>query len=173
MSCRSEPVGDKKRAGASLDAPAPEWDQCYDPAPLPPQMRPDSQPKGCHEPVRHNRAVPAHEAVGQLVSAALKLGGDTDLRPYWQLAQGLRLKLTRHERQALAWAALMACDDDEAEGIAKSVLPFERRAGWPVTPLEDVASEASFWADLASPAELQAYAAVCLSRLSQRGRNAA
>ena len=112
MSCHSDPVGDKKRAGASLDAPALEWDQCYSPAPFPPQTPHTPQSQGCHEPVRHNCAVPAHGAVGQLVSAALKLGGDTDLRPYWQLAQGLRLKLTRHERQALAWAALMACDDD-------------------------------------------------------------
>ena len=38
---------------------------------------------------------------------------------------------------------------------------------------EDVASEASFWADYASLEELQAYAAVCLSRLSHNQGRAA
>jgi hypothetical protein len=84
------------------------------------------------------------------------------------LAVILRARLTAQERQTLAWAVLRACDDDEALDVAEAVIPAESRAGWPVVPLEDVVEEAAFWADQASPAELRAYAGVCLSRLSDR-----
>jgi hypothetical protein len=108
-----------------------------------------------------------HATVAQAVANTLSLG---DLESYTGLFVILRARLTPQERRRLAWATLMRCDDEEVEDVAKTVLPPQSRAGWPMVPLEDVVSEAAFWADHASHEELQAYAAVCLSRLPQAER---
>lgn len=116
----------------------------------------------------------SHRAVMQMIGHTLHLGRTDGLQPFWGLAVVLRSKLTPFERQGLAWAALMACDDDEAAVISKTVLgTAETHAGWPMVPFEDLVSEATFWADHASLAELRAYAGVCLSRLSERQGRAA
>ena len=119
-------------------------------------------------------ADPAFKAVSRAVGYSLQLAPRDGLAAFLPLIAILRRKLDRHHRQGLAWAALMACDDEEAAGIAEAVLGApEPRAGWPMVPFEDVVSEASFWADHGSPDELRAYAAVCLSRLAETERRAA
>lgn len=115
----------------------------------------------------------AHEKVVCMLRDTLRLGGGHDLEPYWGLAVVIRTKLTRSERQCLAWAAMMACEDQEAEGIAEAVLEPQDGAGWPMVPFADVVEQASFWADMASPNELRAYAGVCFARLAQAKGNAA
>jgi hypothetical protein len=115
-------------------------------------------------------ARPAHKAAARAVLDTLVIA---DAEAFAGLSVILRAHLTPVERQYLAWAALMTCDDDEAEDIAKAVLPAESRAGWPMVPLVSVEDEAAFWAGLASPSELQAYAAACLARLPQSQRRAA
>lgn len=109
------------------------------------------------------RLHPAYKAVCRMVGYALHLGCGTDLKPYQGLAMVLRAKLTPSERQGLAWAALMACDDAEAEGIAASVLG--EGTGVPLPAFLDVAEDAALWAAYASPRELRAYSAACETRL--------
>lgn len=119
-------------------------------------------------------ADPTHKDVSRSIAYSLHLAPRDGLAAFLPLIPIFRRKLDRHRRQGLAWAALMACDEEEATGIAEAVLGApETRAGWPRVPFEDVVSEASFWADHASPDELLAYAAVCLSRLSQAEKRAA
>lgn len=45
-------------------------------------------------------------------------------------------------------------------------------AGWPVPPLLSIMDEASFWADLALPQELDAYAVACVSRMAPKRKAA-
>src|SRR5687768_13434782 len=105
-------------------------------------------------------AKPVHKAAARAVLDTLTLG---DLDAFGGLSVILRARLTPEERRGLAWAILRACDDEEVIDVAAAVFPPEARAGWPLVPLEDVLSEAAFWADHASQAELRAYAGVCLS----------
>ncbi len=111
------------------------------------------------------RAAPDHKAVARMVGYTLHLGRDSHLGPYWGLAVVLRSKLTAGERQGLAWAALIATDDDEAEGIAAAVLEAQGGAGAPLPPFLSEADEAAWWASHASPRELRAYGAACAARL--------
>jgi hypothetical protein len=107
-------------------------------------------------------AKPAHNAVARMVADTLTLG---DVDDFAGLSVVLRAKLTPYERQALASAALSACDDDEAAAVAGLVIPETAGAGWPMSPsVDDLEEEARFWADHTSPAELRAYASVCTER---------
>jgi hypothetical protein len=105
---------------------------------------------------------PTHNTAARGVLDALSIG---DQDTFAGLSVILRARLTPLERRALAWAALRACDDEEVVMVAEAILPREARAGWPVVPLEDVAEEAAFWADHASPAQLRAYAVACFANL--------
>jgi hypothetical protein len=95
----------------------------------------------------------------------LTLAAEDGLRAFWGLAVVLRARLTAAERQGLAWAALMACDDAEAEGIAEAVLEPAPGAGWPLVSLSDIADDAAFWAGHASREELRAYLLACFRAL--------
>ena len=120
------------------------------------------------------RAEPAYKAVSRAVGYSLHLAPRDGLAAFLPLITILRRKLDCHRRQGLAWAVLMACDDEEVAGIVDAVLGApETGASWPVVPFEDVVAEASFWADHASPDELRAYATVCLSRLADSERRVA
>ncbi|TNC49304.1 hypothetical protein FHG66_11220 [Rubellimicrobium rubrum] len=114
----------------------------------------------------------AHLAVAHMVANTLTLADDKGLRAFWGLCLVLRKKLSSSERQGLAWAALMACNDDEAQSIAEAVLTPELGIGWPLPPFDGVLEEAVFWADFASQEELRAYAFSCLDRLSAEERRA-
>jgi hypothetical protein len=77
-------------------------------------------------------------------------------------------------REAAARAlmeAVLACDPDDR------ILLMERfiealRPGQPITAFASIMSEASFWADMASTAELKAYALACYNRMSAADRSA-
>ncbi|EYD71580.1 hypothetical protein Rumeso_04981 [Rubellimicrobium mesophilum DSM 19309] len=99
-----------------------------------------------------------------MVRDTLALAGD-GLEPFWGLSVVLRAKLSPWERQSLAWAALMACDDEEAEGIAERVLGPPEGAGHPPVPFMDVAEEAMQWAAWASREELKTYLLACFNAL--------
>ena len=118
---------------------------------------------------RHTQ--PAHGAVARMLVDTLHLAPQDGLQAFWGLAVVLRTKLTSSERQGLAWAALMACDDDEAAGIAEAVLEPSPGAGWPLPPLFSVVDEASFWAGHASREELRAYLVACFRALSPRDQS--
>ena len=119
-------------------------------------------------------ADPSHKSVSRCIAYSLHLAPRDGLAAFLPLIPIFRHKLDRHRRQGLAWAALMACDEEEAAGIAEAVLGApETLAGWPMVPFEDVVSEASFWADHASHDELRGYTAVRLSRLAGSERRGA
>jgi hypothetical protein len=114
-------------------------------------------------------ALNAPEAVGLLVTAALRVGGTTDLHRYWQLACGLRLKLGRQERQALAWAAAEACDAEPMEAPPTFALPSIGPSTPPVTRGDPI-EEAAAWCNLATVEERKAYLFACFVSLPPKDR---
>ena len=88
----------------------------------------------------------------------------------WEAASAVwQARLTVDEAGALAWAALRALDEDDAREVANTVLDG---AGAPLPPFISPMDEAAYWADIASPEELEAY---CLATFQAmpRGRQAA
>lgn len=88
----------------------------------------------------------------------------------WEAASAVwQARLSPEECAALAWAALRALDLDHAREVANTVI---QDAGAPLTPFINPMDEAAYWADIASPEELEAY---CLAtfRAMPRGRRAA
>lgn len=111
----------------------------------------------------------SHTKAARALSDALTLG---DRKAYKTLIVIWRSVLKPEERVALAWVALLVCDDEEALEVAMEVLPPEERAGWPSVPLDDVVDGADFWASLASRKELIAFALAILRRLPRDVRGA-
>lgn len=88
----------------------------------------------------------------------------------WEAASAVwQARLSPEERAALAWAALRSLDRDHALDVIETVLGG---AGAPLPPLFNTIDAAAWWADIASPEELEAY---CLAtfRAMPRGRRAA
>ena len=74
----------------------------------------------------------------------------------------------RHEKRQTAILALEAIGPHDAATIAAAVLD-EISAGYPVhTAFGDIRADASFWADCANVAELEAYFSASLRRLGNR-----
>lgn len=61
---------------------------------------------------------PAHKSVARVVLAALTLG---DFDAYANLVNVVRARLTPQERVALAWSAMRALDDDEADAVLRAL----------------------------------------------------
>lgn len=112
-------------------------------------------------------AKPGYKRVARMLGYSLLIG-DPDA---WH---GLTLVLTAHlnqkERAALAWASLRSLTPDQVVAVRNAVLP--NCAGQPIAPLFNHMDEAAFWADMAEPAELEAY---CLASFTAmpRGRQSA
>ncbi len=68
-------------------------------------------------------------------------------------------------RAKLALLALDACEEDHAQNIAGHVLSGSVA---PVAPFLSPMDEAAFWADLATPDELDAYCLASFNRMSGR-----
>jgi len=106
-------------------------------------------------------AKPVHKQAARVLVYALTLG-DFDA---WLGASAIWMaRLSAPERAALAFSALKSMDPDDALMTAESALM--RGAGLPITPLFDFMDEAAFWADMAEPDELKAYALASFNRLS-------
>jgi hypothetical protein len=76
----------------------------------------------------------------------------------------LRARLTDRQRAALAFMALKALDYDQAVMAAEAAL--SEGAGQPIAPLFNHMDEAAFWADMATPDELDAYALASFNRMA-------
>jgi hypothetical protein len=76
----------------------------------------------------------------------------------------LRVRLTARQRAALAYAALLSQDDEDARLTAETAL--SEGAGQPMAPLFNHMDESAFWADMATPDELDAYALASFSRMA-------
>jgi hypothetical protein len=78
----------------------------------------------------------------------------------------LRARLDTRQRAALAFMALRSLDRDQATTAAQAVL--SEGAGQPIAPLFNHMDEASFWADMATPDELDAYALASFNRMAPK-----
>lgn len=78
----------------------------------------------------------------------------------------LAARLSVADRACLGLAALLSLPRDEAWHVADIAL--DRGAGPPIPPLVDWTDEAAFWADLAEPAEREAY---CLAGFRAMARH--
>lgn len=108
----------------------------------------------------------AHKKAAKLLGYALVLG-DFD---GWEAASAIwQARLSAAERAALAWAALRSLDEDDAREVTATVI---QDAGSPLPPFFSPMDEAAFWADIASPAELDAYALACVRNMAPDRRAA-
>ena len=62
---------------------------------------------------------PAHKSAARMFGYALTLGTEAD---WWEFSAVIYARLTRKERAALAYAALMALDEDDAYNTAHAAL---------------------------------------------------
>jgi len=67
-------------------------------------------------------------------------------------------------RAAIAWGALRELDPDDAAMVAAHFLPNDG-AGPPIPAFAGEMAEASFWASMASPRELDAYCVATFTRM--------
>jgi hypothetical protein len=81
----------------------------------------------------------------------------------------LRARLTERERAALSYASLNSMDYENAYMTAEAVLGSG--ASYPMAPLFNPMDQATFWANLAAPDELDAYAGACVNRMPPRRLN--
>ncbi len=76
----------------------------------------------------------------------------------------LALRLEVHQRAALAYAALRTMDEDQIGAIVEVVAPQQHGAGQPQAAFNGIMDQASFWADLASQDERDAYMLASFNR---------
>lgn len=74
----------------------------------------------------------------------------------------LAARLDPHQRAALAYAALHTLDDDQIGAVFEAVTP--QGAGQPQAAFLGIMDQASFWADLASQEERDAYMLASFNR---------
>lgn len=96
--------------------------------------------------------------VSRCVGYALWLDNTDD---WFALPVIMRARLEPYQRAALAFMALQSLDRGDAVLTAETALA--NGAGQPIAPLFSQIDEAAFWADLASPDEVEAY---CLASFS-------
>ncbi len=103
---------------------------------------------------------PAYQSVATSICYALTLENPDA----WQgLPVILRARLDERERGMLAYMSLRSMDADNAAAVAGA---FVGGAGMPGAPLFNHMDQAVFWADMAEPAELDAYALASFNRMA-------
>jgi hypothetical protein len=103
-------------------------------------------------------------------ASATNMAIRTDTPDGWcDLARAWRLHLPPETRLALAVASLLACDADDAEGLIDGI---KQSAGPPHAAFLSEMDQAAFWADLASPDELDAYCLTSFRRMSPHRQSA-
>ena len=113
---------------------------------------------------------PAHQSVARAICYALTL----EHSDAWAgLPVILRARLDERERGALAYVALRAMDAENAAQVAGAFIASGKLchlntggAGMPGAPLFSHMDQAAFWADLAAPAELDAYCLASFNRMA-------
>ena len=108
-----------------------------------------------------------YKRVARMVGYCALLHDDelTDAADNWHgLTVVLSARLTMEQRAAMAWAVLRALPPETVADVANTVLP--QGAGMPIAPFMDPVDEASFWANMATPDELDAYAVAIFNAMS-------
>ena len=119
-----------------------------------------------HMPDRYKR-------VARMVGYCALLHDDelTDAADNWHgLTVVLTARLTMEQRAAMAWAVLRSLTPEQVVAVAETVLPDGTSA--PIAPLFNHMDEAAFWADMAEPEELVAYAVAIYNAMAPPKRRA-
>ena len=106
----------------------------------------------------------AHRRVGRYVSFALIVG---DPEHWLHLKTILRGLLTTRERATLAFAALRSLSEDDRTKVAINAIPEWAEFGSPLPTFLDVAVDGRWWAENASPKEIEAYLLACFKALQR------
>ena len=90
-----------------------------------------------------------------------------------QLTTSFKTKVYRKRAEAATALchAIADCDPRDACEIMRAALG-DLSIGTPVPPLDSVMAEASFWADMATPHEWDAYALACVNRMAPKRKAA-
>lgn len=115
-------------------------------------------------------ASPKHKAAARSFGYALTLG---DAEAWHGLAVVLLSRLTLQERVSLAYASLLTIDSVDLQSIIEAVTgDAGNGVGAPIPAFDSVMAEASFWADMADPIELDAYALASFNRMAPHRQSA-
>ena len=109
----------------------------------------------------------AHRRVARYVGIALIVGEPQQWIYLKTILQGL---LMPRERAALAFAATRSFDQNDRTKIATNAIPQWAALSAPLPTFLDVANDARWWAENASPKEIEAYLLACFNAL-QRHRH--
>jgi len=131
---------------------------------------------GSHRPAKHTLArgqsamskyaKDAHKRSARMLGYALTMGDSLG----WQgFRKVISARLTETERAGLAFAALSSLPEESALKVVEAVL---EGAGMPLPPLLDPMGEADLWADMANPAELDAYCWAAFRRMRPHRQHA-
>ncbi len=105
---------------------------------------------------------PRHQSVVDMIGHVLTLKNDVEA--WCGLTTVLGARLSPFERGCLAATVLDAAEDEQFWKVVETAVP-DRLISQPRPMFLDLDAEARWWADLASPAELQAWLAACFVRL--------
>jgi len=115
-------------------------------------------------------ASPKHKAAERSFGYALTLG---DAMAWHGFAVVLLSRLSLKERVSLAYAVLLTIDQSDYPLIVEAVTGnADCGIGAPIPAFDSVMAEASFWADMAQPFELDAYALASFNRMAPSRQSA-
>ena len=106
----------------------------------------------------------AHRRVGRYVSIALIVGEPQHWLYLKTIMAGLLLP---RERAALAFAAMRSLSEDNRLKVAINAIPEWAEFGSPLPTFLDVAVDGRWWAENASPKEIEAYLLACFNALQR------
>ncbi|MGR3292308.1 MAG: hypothetical protein ACU0C9_14130 [Paracoccaceae bacterium] len=102
---------------------------------------------------------PAYKRAARMLGFALTLG---NYETWSATAAVWAVRLTAEERAALAWAGLKSLTHEQAAMVAETALGG---AGMPQAAFLSDMDQAAFWADFATPSELDAYGLACFRNM--------
>ena len=106
------------------------------------------------------------DCVSASVSRALRYALILRDAKSWHGLTIVLMRLSPEDIACIALAALRSLPEDTAYGVAEIAL--RHGAGMPGTPMFSHMDEAAFWADMAEPAELDAYCLACFRAMAPR-----
>jgi len=110
----------------------------------------------------------AHRKIAKVIGLALIAN---DSHAWLQVKLLLRVHLSAQERAALAFASMSSLDKDQRAAVARSTIP-NSQIGAPLPTLDDLQSDAGWWAGNATNDELQVYLMACFNALDSQKQRA-
>ena len=110
----------------------------------------------------------AHRKIAKVIGLALIAN---DSHAWLQVKLLLRVHLSAQERAALAFVAMSSLDKEQRAAVARSIIP-NNQIGAPLPTLDDLESDAHWWAGNAKTDELQVYLMACFNALDDQNKRA-